>query len=94
MQEIVRNLGVLVISSQLLASALLVLGSVVDRSAVEKVTSKSHLAIPGVIKIARLFRASETPALMTIYFLALVFVLFSYAGFILMISLFLTNWLF
>ena len=75
----------MILISQGLAAAVLFITSRFDRSTFEKVGKTTFMAVPTMMKIVQLFRNTETPAARAFYFLAMIFVLFSFAAFILLI---------
>lgn len=78
-----QNLAVFILICQGIAAIFLLIGFVSDKKTFERIEYKVHPVIPGVGKIVQLIRNTPINLMMGLYFLALVFVIFSYVGVIL-----------
>ncbi len=83
---IAKNIACLILFCQGTCLILLLIATALDGETFHKIGLKRHFAVPGLIKAAKLFRASDRPMMQALYFFCIVFVLFSYAAVVLLIA--------
>ncbi len=89
-----QGLAVFILSAQALSSILLALGTQFDNSTFLQAGITSFRTVPGITKSVKLFRLADTPMMQVAYLLSLIFVVFSYAGVILMVLHLVSEFLF
>lgn len=84
--QALQNLAIAFLICQFLSGIMLVLGVQFDETTFIKAGVTKFRARPGLLKSARLFSSTQHPLFMTLYFLSLIFVAFSYATLLLLVG--------